>query len=345
MAEISVIIPSYNHARYIERAVSSVLSQTHEDLELIIVDDGSTDHSLQVLGEIHDSRMKVLEQPNLGAHAAINNGLREARGDYLSILNSDDYYAPERLEKIITVLKNHPEIGLASSHLKIIDENDLTLGIKHGYQDCEPWLLDHPESSFRAAESLKDALLTENYLATTSNFMFPRRILGRVGDFRPLRFTHDWDFALRVSKQADLALVEEPLLSYRVHAQNTIREDLAAMIFEICWILAMHLPDDSRQHWSTLSTSPEKHIEQLLNSIYTYGCDRVLNVLLLQRLVVNQEHALALLSPENAERLEFMKYIHSVIEAPEPAGQDRNLPPLPARIKMTVMRRIRKLWK
>ena len=345
MPEISVIIPSYNHARYIGHAVSSVLSQTLEDLELIIVDDGSTDLSLQVLRQIRDSRMKILEQPNLGAHAAINNGLRQARGDYLSILNSDDYYEPDRLEKIAAVMRNRPEIGLAGSHLRIIDENELTLGIKHGYQDCEPWLLDRPESSFRAGESLKNALLTENYLATTSNFLFPRRILDRVGDFRPLRFTHDWDFALRVSKQADLALVEEPLLNYRVHDQNTIREDLAAMIFEICWILAVHLPVHPGDKQITRTTPHEKHIEQLLNSIYTYGCDRVLNVLLLQRLDVDQEHALALLSTDDPERLQYMNYIHSIIKGIETGGQDRNLPPLLERIKMIAMRRIRKLWK
>ena len=112
MPEISVIIPSYNHAPYIGYAVESVFSQSYTDFELIVVEDGSTDNSLEVLSGFSDPRLRVLTQPNQGAHAAINRGLRAAMGEYLAILNSDDLYHPLRLAKMIEALKADRQVGL-----------------------------------------------------------------------------------------------------------------------------------------------------------------------------------------------------------------------------------------
>ena len=106
MPKISVIIPSYNHAAYIGEAVHSVLTQSEGDLDLIVVDDGSTDSSLKVLERFTDHRLRVIAQTNQGAHAAINRGLQAASGNYLAILNSDDVYHPQRLEKLTGLLKN-----------------------------------------------------------------------------------------------------------------------------------------------------------------------------------------------------------------------------------------------
>ena len=186
MAEVSVVIPSYNHAAYIREAVESVLSQSLADLELIVVDDGSQDDSLDILAGISDRRLRLYQQANQGAHAAINRGLHLASGDYLAVLNSDDAYHPQRLEKLVGLLKADPEISLAGSHIQLVDQAGRPLGVKHGYLDCEPWLLDDPQRSFRAGDDLRAALLTENYFATTSNFVFARGWFERLGDFRPI---------------------------------------------------------------------------------------------------------------------------------------------------------------
>jgi glycosyltransferase involved in cell wall biosynthesis len=234
LPEISVVIPSYNHAAYIAEAVNSVLFQTLSDLELIVVDDGSTDASLDVLAKFSDPRFRIITQSNQGAHAAINRGLHAASGEYLAILNSDDAYHPQRLEKTVGALKANSQLGLVGSYIQIVDSQGKALGIKHGYQDCPPWSLEFAERSFRAGDNLRATLLTENYLATTSNFVFSRAWHERVGEFRPLRYTHDWDFALRLTRIAQLKLLAEPLVRYRIHAANTIRENRAAMVFEIC---------------------------------------------------------------------------------------------------------------
>ena len=317
MAEISVIIPSYNHAKYISGAVNSVLQQTWKDLELIVIDDGSQDNSLEILHQFSDPRVRILSQENQGAHATINRGLREATGRYLAILNSDDQFHPQRLEKCFNVFDEHPDTGLLGSFLEIINQNGEIVGTKHGYLDCNPWLLDNPSHSFRAGKNLPLALLTENYLSTTSNFFFTRASFESIGEFNPLRYTHDWDFALRISKEHPIRLLEEPLVRYRIHPGNTIRENQAAMIFEICWILAVHLPKYSNSQ-NFKSEQLDVRIDQLLHSIYTYNCDRVLNVMLLLRLHDNSAEARLLLDPANPERQRFISYIQGVLPSTPP---------------------------
>jgi glycosyltransferase involved in cell wall biosynthesis len=325
--QISVIIPSYNHANYIGEAIESVLSQTHRDLELIVVDDGSTDNSQEVLGGFKDPRLHPHFQENQGAHAAINRGLQEARGKYLAILNSDDVYHPQRLEKALVEFNGNPLVGLVSSHIEIIDRQGRSMGIKHGYLDYSPWDLSDPSKSFRAEADLRAALLTENFLATTSNYVFSRKLYQQVGKFLPLRYTHDWDFALRAMQFGELRLLPEALMSYRVHEGNTIRENQAAMIFEICWILAVHMPQAASSSWFQ-SAGWRVRTQQMLNSIYTYGCERILTVMLLQNLKDTRSLALQLLDPEDPVRWEYLEAIRMQLLTSQDLNVDIELGPL-----------------
>ncbi len=307
--KISVVIPSYNHEAYISDAITSVLGQSEPDFELIIVDDGSTDKSLEVISRFSDPRITVITQKNQGAHSAINRGLRKASGEHLAILNSDDAYHPKRLEKVVAALDANPQVGLVGSYIEIVDSLGKTLDVKHGYRNCSPWPLEVPERSFRAGDNLRAALLTENYWATTSNYGFSRSWYERVGEFRPLRYAHDWDFALRIARDAALYLLPEPLIRYRVHERNTISEDEVTMIFEICWCLAVHLPAFYEDKQILEEGSLEQLIERLLHSIYTFECDRVLCVMLLQELYKDSERALRLLEPDDIYRQKYLEFI------------------------------------
>ena len=308
MPAVSVIIPSYNHQDYIGKAVQSVLNQTYSDLELIVIDDGSQDDSLRVLSTFTDSRLKIYTQTNLGAHATINRGLDLAAGEYLTILNSDDLYHPHRIATLIGALSSHKNVGLIGSYIQVVDEVDRLGGIKHGYHDLSPWALPHPEHSFRRAADLKLVLLTENYWATTSNFLFTRSLFQQVGYFAPLRYSHDWDFALRAAQKTDFMMVPEALLSYRVHGKNTIRENTAAMVYENCWILARHLPNMVKQPWFP-NANENLRYSQLLNSIYVHHCENVLALLLLRDIAHQEEQAIDLLRPDNPLKLECTQLI------------------------------------
>ena len=243
---VSVVIPSYNHGLFIEQTVDSVLSASFSDFELVIVDDGSTDNTLEILQPYRaDPRVRIRTQENRGAHAALNVGLSLATGHLLFVLNSDDVYHRDRIRKIVDRFRAEPDAVAACTWLEVIDGDGKRLGIKEGHRTLPPW---PPPTCGPYLSDLGDpelALLETNFVSTTSNVAFRRTLMDTGGlDFLPLRYTHDWDFLLAAIGHGRLAFIEEPLVQYRVHGDNTIREgqDRAKgeMRFEVMWTVCRH---------------------------------------------------------------------------------------------------------
>lgn len=322
MTEFSVIIPSYNHSRFVIEAVNSVLTGQDVDLELIIVDDGSTDNSVELLQKIKDKRMTLYTQSNKGAHAALNKGLSLAKGRYIAILNSDDLYFSRRLSVARDVFLQDKSIGLFCSYIEVINEKGITLGVKEGYRNLEPWPLEHPENSFRSQDNIYLPLLTENYVSTTSNFVFTRSVFEQVGFFNNLKFTHDWDYLLRIIKQFNIYICPQPLIKYRIHSSNTIRLNKADMYFEICWTLARHLPNLS--HLEKINLFADSKINNLLYSIYVGGAEKALIALLSLGISSNDYLADLLLHPENEVRKTIIGYITMIVRDDEQSKNVHN---------------------
>jgi hypothetical protein len=236
MPRVSVLLPSYNHAQFVADAVASVLGQTLSDLELVIVDDGSSDGSRRILEEFDDPRVVVHLQDNQGAHAALNKALElsEPSSELVAVLNSDDLHEPRWLETAAAALEARPEAGFCAGLVRIFGAgDDLKLDWRRGwYHDA----LEH----FRDSGDLEASLLRANFIMTTSNVVFRRSLSDRIGGFRPLRYVHDLDFFLRLAATSELALVEEELVGYRIHPANTIAEARRErmLLFEFGWILA-----------------------------------------------------------------------------------------------------------
>ncbi len=241
---VSVVIPSYNHAAFIEAAVESVLDSAGNDpFELVIVDDGSTDDSPARLERFRaDPRVQVHHQENRGAHAALNRGIAASRGEIVFILNSDDLFHPQRIRRCLERFAADPELGMLASWLEVIDAEGASLGIKEAWRNMPPWPRPRPGPGLAATGDPTLALLETNYVSTTSNLVFRRRIFDAGARFLPLRYAHDWEFLLTAGEHGRLDLIEEPLVSYRVHATNTIREARGEgrMRFEILWLVARH---------------------------------------------------------------------------------------------------------
>ena len=126
---ISVILCNYNYGRFIAEGIDSVLNQTYSNFELIIVDDGSTDNSREVISAYKDPRIKTVFQENQGQAAAFNTGFSEARGDLVAFLDSDDIWKPEKLTKVFEAFENgNYEYSLVQHQLEWIDENSQILG-------------------------------------------------------------------------------------------------------------------------------------------------------------------------------------------------------------------------
>lgn len=230
---VSIIIPAYRHQDYIEEAIHSVLAQTQVSLELIVIDDASPDQTWERIEAIKDKRIRAYRnQHNLGAHASINRGLNEAEGDYLCILNSDDYFHPERLSRLLELAKQQDtEDFFAFTDVVLVDDTETAR--------TEQSRITHYEKlkSFCIHNSPSQWFLAGNPALTTSNFFFSRSILEKTGPFLPLRYTHDWDWAVRASTHCQPTWLHEPLLNYRIHASNTLSEgDLWRHIHENAYI-------------------------------------------------------------------------------------------------------------
>lgn len=286
--ELSVVIPSFNHEAFVGPAIESALADGRADLEVIVVDDGSTDGSRERLSAYEaDPRVRLHHQENRGAHAALNRGCELARGRLIFILNSDDVFDPRRLEVLTGRLDNNPDAVLAASWIEIIDGENARLGVKQAWKTLPPWPAATTGPFLSAGGDPRLALLETNWLSTTSNMAFPAALIHRHKlSFAPLRYTHDWDFALSACHLGAIELVEEPLLRYRVHGANTIDQgtdqDRGLMRFEILWVVARHAMRLIRS--SASSETGVAHLRALLStSAPSFACDAVFDQLLLVR--------------------------------------------------------------
>ena len=239
----SVIIPSYFHEAYIQEAVESVFSQSLKSLELIVIDDGSKDRSLIRLNGFRDVRLRVLSRENQGADQTINDGFALANGRYISILNSDDVFHPRRLETMIDAMEAE-KADFAASWLTQIDYRGKLGSVKRGWEnDLPSWcaqLSTPEEDSLSPGQIFLYQLLRSNFVSTTSNIVVRKDVVDAIGGMRPLRYAHDWDFALRAALHCRCVMVPQSLVYYRSHATNTLKSHREWMLFEVAWIMAEH---------------------------------------------------------------------------------------------------------
>ncbi len=240
---ISVVIPSYNHEKFIERCVDSVLAQSFADWELIVIDDGSKDGSNAILAAYaaRDPRIIHIQQENRGAHNTINRGLAMARGEFLTILNSDDEYHPERFSRCMEAFEADEALMLVSSWIEVVDVDSKPLGTKMGWLNMDPWPIANKVASFAGTDDYALNALMANFVSTTSNMMFRRQVYEQAGAMRNLRFAHDWDFLLRICSQYRCVNLPAALMKYRIHGSNTISSNRKWMLFEVCWVLAANI--------------------------------------------------------------------------------------------------------
>ena len=124
MPKVSVIIPAYNSSGFIEDALESVFKQTYRNYEVIVVDDGSTDKSAEIIGSFSDKRIIYIYQENHGVSVARNKGILESKGEYIAFLDSDDLWLPEKLEKQVAILNNNKNTGLVYTDFDVIHEGE-----------------------------------------------------------------------------------------------------------------------------------------------------------------------------------------------------------------------------
>ncbi|MGI8351375.1 glycosyltransferase family 2 protein [Niallia circulans] len=206
--KISIVIPTFNRSDLLVKAIKSVQAQGYENIEIVVVDDCSTDDTRKVVEKLNDKRIKYIKhKENMGGAVARNTGIQNSSGEYIAFLDSDDTWLSNKLKKQIEVFSENPEVGLVYTGFQLRDmDNNL---IKDKVPKCKGWLLP--------------SLLKSNCVGTTSTIMVKRSAIQNVNGFDPnLPSCQDWDLYIRLSQHIKFDYVEESLVVFFQHKGNRI---------------------------------------------------------------------------------------------------------------------------
>ncbi len=214
---VSIVIPCYNRGEFIAETIASVLNQSYPHIELIVVDDGSTDNSREIVDSFAE-QITILEHPgrvNKGQSAALNLGIRASHGKYIAFLDSDDLFLPDKIEKQVRFLENNPHIGLVYGNGHAIDAEGKVL--------YPFYSSDHYEASD------PNRILLDCYFLLPNNSLLKREVLEASGGFdETLRAAQDHDLLIRIAEVTNIAYINDFIFLYRRH-KNSISQRSAML--------------------------------------------------------------------------------------------------------------------
>ncbi len=203
MPTISIIIPAYNAATTILETIASVQQQTFSDFELIVINDGSTDRTLEVLQSIKDERLQIFSYENGGVSTARNRGISQASGEFIAFLDADDLWTPDKLELQLAALQQHLEAGVAYSWTYFVEEKE---GSRFFYP-CQPVFSEG---------NVYPKLLTGDFIYSGSNTLIRKQAIDSVGEFDcAINHCDDWDYWVRLAAQWHFVVVPKYQILYR----------------------------------------------------------------------------------------------------------------------------------
>lgn len=227
---VSIITPVYNGDKYISNAIDSVLAQTYKNFELIIINDGSTDNSFNIINTyLSDTRVRYFEQNNSGVSAARNTAIEHSKGEFIGFLDQDDLWHPEKLEIQVNFLKKHPEVSLVYSDYTILNELK-----NQSYRLSDA-------ASFDSSRCDVNSILTRNPIGILT-VLINKKCLIDAGPLNTrLKGTDDYELWLILALDYKFQFIPQSLATYRWHGENVSNDDLKMMIEEskaICSFLS-----------------------------------------------------------------------------------------------------------
>ncbi len=206
---VSVCIPAYNNAEYIRDTIVSVLNQTYRNIELIVVDDKSTDETADIVESVKDERLKLYRnEKNLGMVGNWNRCLNLATGEFVKLICADDMLDSDAIEKEAKAMQEHPEVNLVESDTRLVDVNGKKTGAFHRYRKS---------GAVDGTKLAKKALLIQNYFGAPVNNLIRRSALKETGGFdNSLTYILDFDMWLRLACTGKVYIIHELLNSFRI---------------------------------------------------------------------------------------------------------------------------------
>lgn len=209
MPRVSILLTCYQHIKYLPAAVESIRAQTYLDYEIIALDDGSTDGSREWLSAQTDLQI-VFNEKNLGTYGTLNKGLELATGEFVAVLNDDDVWMPEKLERQVALLDSHPEVGLVHTEGEFIDGEGVVF-------EGKPLGFSFPR--FETGDILLDLVYENKIIASAA--VFRKGLIEKIGPYNENYFgSGDWELWFRIAEQAKVGCVNQNLTQYRVHGAN-----------------------------------------------------------------------------------------------------------------------------
>lgn len=206
---VSVLMPVYNMRQYLRPSLQSILDQTYSNLEIIIVDDGSTDGSVDSIADVRDSRVRILSQPNGGRATALNAGLDQATGEFYATQDADDLSHPDRIAKQVEAMQSHPDLAAVfAGHEMIVRDRNVA-----------------PRFAAKSEAECRDDIEAFRMPAHDPTGMFRLSLVRGIQYEESLRLCAGWDYILRVGERFPMAVLGECLYAYRVHPEASTRRD------------------------------------------------------------------------------------------------------------------------
>lgn len=239
--KVSVVVPSYNHEKFLPRALGSVLQQTYKDYEIRIIDDASTDQSVKVIKAFADQHPEIpihwsVHEKNQGGVITLNDLVECAQGEYVALINSDDLWLEGKLEQQVAFLDEHPEVGAVFTHAVVVDDSGTPLKKTIGFPND---VFMQPNRS--RGKWLRRMFYELNCLCHPS-VLIRKSVYDQIGLYDPrLRQLPDFHMWIRVLKHTEIFVIQEPLVHLRIHTSNTSKvttESIARNLNEMTFILA-----------------------------------------------------------------------------------------------------------
>ena len=230
--KISVVIPTYNEACFLPRSINSVLNQTYKNIEVIVVNDGSSDDTESVVNSFSDTgRVKLINQVNSGVSRARNNGVENSSGELIAFIDSDDYWLKDKLEKQIEVYNAHNDLVLITAAERLVDVNEN--------------LISSPPLKIRCFDkpcNYRDHFLYGNSSIgfSPTSWMMPKMIFNQLGGFKEGIISEDYEFLIRLTEIGDFYVISERLVDYTVRSNSLIRSDMSREYLSLIHVISLH---------------------------------------------------------------------------------------------------------
>lgn len=210
MPLVSVVVPCYNHEKYVKETIESIVNQTYKNIELIVIDDGSKDTSAKVIQELADKyKFTFIHRPNKGLSATLNEGVKLSKGKYFCACASDDYFALDKIEKQVLFMQEHPQFAISYGNIIKFSENS--------YE--EKTKVKNPKSGW----IFEDIIMGDTVLPAVTVMLYTN-VIKELGGYDENLWIEDWDMWLRVSDKYQVGYLDEYLAFYRRHDTNISKQ-------------------------------------------------------------------------------------------------------------------------